>query len=100
MPNRPLGRVMPTPGLCGVDLLAYPMHGGSRILAAELVGMITSSPGKRLGVRRSEAGRYEPGWAWRAPVRVLWVACQRAEALVTVRFFAACSQRNRRREAV
>src|SRR5579862_9041900 len=44
------GDVMPTPGLCRVGLLAYPIREGSLMFVAALVGIITSSPEKQQGV--------------------------------------------------
>jgi hypothetical protein len=42
----PFNQIMPTPGLCRVGLLAYPIREGSLMFVAALVGIITSSPEK------------------------------------------------------
>lgn len=59
--------VMPIPRLCRVDLLAYAIREGSRIFTGAVIGIITSSPGKR--VRRLEAGsgQARASMGWHAP---------------------------------
>jgi transposase len=62
--------IMPTPGLCRVGLLAYPIREGSLMFAAALVGIITSSPEKP--ARCLEAGNEQARvWmGWRVPMLV------------------------------
>jgi len=62
--------VMPTPGLCRVGLLAYPIREGSLIRVATLVGIITRSPEKRARRPEAESGQARGRMGWRAPVLV------------------------------
>ena len=66
----PFDDVMPTPGLCRVGLLAYPIREGSLMFAAALVGIITSSPERPARCLGAGSGQAQVWMGWRVPMLV------------------------------
>ncbi len=63
-------QIMPTPGLCRVGLLAYPIREGSLMFVVALVGIITSSPERPARCLEAGSGRARVWMGWRVPMLV------------------------------
>src|SRR5215472_8714280 len=63
-------QIMPTPGLCRVGLLAYPIREGSLMFVAALVGIITSSPERPARCLEAGSGQAQVWMGWHVPMLV------------------------------